>query len=265
MHCRLLAIVVLGLLAATLPNKGFAAGPTKYAILANGPTCSIKIENTSIKSFRLLAPTDQIDKLASKGLVTVDVCECYLMPGNAQKCMLDQVRKTEFVQALKKDEVDLLAGKMYLFVENRDDFVALYMALQTSSSTAGLELASRLVQQSRAASPPPATPPSAASPPAPPPPPRAGGEASLEAEKRNRGCEVEPQICVKPKKPAEGESKAPGGPETKPAREAMSTSDGTDFTAEFEVKCEGLPPIIVSTEGKAGFKVGPLEVSISKP
>jgi hypothetical protein len=37
----------------------------------------------------------------------------------------------------------------------------------------------------------------------------------------------------------------------------------TKPTAEFEVKCDGLPTIVVSTDGKAGLKLGPLEVSIS--
>jgi hypothetical protein len=245
MGSKALAIAILGLLAAVLPDRGFAAGPSKYAILTKGKSCSFDIAEVSIKSFRLLAPMEQIDKLANKGLVNVHVCECYLMPGNLQKCVLDAVRNAEVLPNLRKDEADLLGGKMFLLIENRDEFVALYMALQTGSSPAAFDLASRLLRDSSIA-PPPAAPP----PPAPPSPPRPTGRSDLNAEKGHRHCEVEPQICVKPKKSDEKDSKA---------------SDSSDVTAEFEVKCEGFPPIIVSTDGKAGFKVGPLEISVSKP
>src|SRR5258708_16387302 len=111
MSSKALAIAILGLLTAFLPNHGFAAGPSKYAILTKGKSCSFDIAEVSIKSFRLLAPTDQIDKLANKGLVNVHVCECYLMPGNLQKCMLDAVRKSDLLPNLRKDEVHSLAGK----------------------------------------------------------------------------------------------------------------------------------------------------------
>jgi hypothetical protein len=244
MSSKALAIAILGLLTAFLPNHGFAAGPSKYAILTKGKSCSFDIAEVSIKSFRLLAPMEQIDKLANKGLVNVHVCECYLMPGNLQKCMLDAVRKAELFPNLRRDEIDLLGGKMFLLVENRDEFVALYMALQSGSSPAAFDLASRLLRDSNIA-PPPAAPP----PPAPPSPPSPTGRSDIEAARRHRSCEVEPQICVKPKKADEQDSKSSNNP---------------DVTAEFEVKCEGFPPIIVSTEGKAGFKVGPFEVSVSK-
>jgi hypothetical protein len=58
-----------------------------------------------------------------------------------------------------------------------------------------------------------------------------------EEKKEKRKCEVEPEVCLKP---------------------------GTgELSANYEVKCEGLPPIIVSTDGKAGVKIGSMEVSVS--
>jgi hypothetical protein len=85
MGSKALIIAILGLLAAVLPDRGFAAGPTKYAILTKGKSCSFDIAEVSVKSFRLLAPMEQIDKLANKGLVNVHVCECYLMPGTVHR------------------------------------------------------------------------------------------------------------------------------------------------------------------------------------
>jgi hypothetical protein len=246
MSSKALVIALLGFVTAFLPNRGFAAGPSKYAILTKGQSCSLDIAEVQITSFRLLAPMEQIDKLTKDGLINVHVCECYLV-GNTKKCILDAVRKAELLQSLKKDELDLLGGKMFLLIENREEFAALYMALQTGSSSAAFDLASRLLQQSKVAPPTVAPPPTSPPPPSPPTP---SGHLAGDAEKRHRRCEAEPQICVKPKKTDEHETKS---------------SDGPDVTAEFEVKCEGFPPIIVSTEGKAGFKVGPLEVSISKP
>jgi hypothetical protein len=242
MGSKALIFAILGVLAAFLPDRGFAAGPSKYAILTKGKSCSFDIAEVSIKSFRLLAPMEQIDKLAGKGLVNVHVCECYLMPGNLQKCVLDAVRNAEVLPNLRKEEANLLGGKMFLLIENQEDFVALYMALQTGSSPAAFDLASRLLRDSNIA-PPPVAPP----PPTPPSPPSPTGKSGLDAEKGHRRCEVEPQICLKPKKSDEKDS------------------NSSDITAEFEVKCEGFPPIIVSTEGKAGFKVGPIEISVSKP
>lgn len=240
-----LMYAVLSFLVTLLPSHALAAGPTKYAILTQGTSCSLDISEVSIKSFRLLAPVNQIDKLASKGIINVHVCECYLMAGNLQKCMLDAVRKAETPQSLTKEQADLLGGKMFLLLPDRDEFVALYLALQSESSAAAFELASRLLQQVAV------TPsPDAPAPPAPPPPPREPAKnVDAEGGKRHRSCEVEPQICVKPKKSEGKESKS---------------SEGPDLVAEYELKCDGFPPIIVSTEGKAGFKVGPLEVSVSK-
>ncbi|KGT77967.1 hypothetical protein MA20_20185 [Bradyrhizobium japonicum] len=246
MSPKLLMFAILGFLTALLPGPSFAAGPTKYAVLTQGKSCSLDISEVSIKSFRLLAPVDQIDKLAGKGIISVHVCECYLTAGNLQKCMLDAVRKAELPQSLTKNQTDLLAGKLFLLLSDRDEFVALYLALQSDSSAAAFELASRLLQQS-AAAPPVAPPPPA--PPSPPPPREPTKNVDAEGAKHHRSCEVEPQICVKPKKSDEKEAKS---------------SEGSDLVAEFELKCEGFPPIIVSTEGKAGFKVGPLEVSVSK-
>lgn len=235
---------VLSFLVTLLPSHALAAGPTKYAILTQGTSCSLDISEVSIKSFRLLAPVNQIDKLAGKGIINVHVCECYLMGGNLQKCMLDAVRKAETPHPLTKEQADLLGGKMFLLLPDTDEFVALYLALQSDSSAAAFELATRLLQQAAVARSPDA-------PPAPPPPPREPPKkVDAEGAKRHRSCEVEPQICVKPKKSE--------GKETK-------SSEGPDLVAEFELKCEGFPTIIVSTEAKAGFKVGPLEVSVSKP
>ncbi|MGY3473616.1 hypothetical protein [Bradyrhizobium ottawaense] len=246
MSHKALMFAVLSFLVTLLPNHALAAGPTKYAILTQGTSCSLDISEVSIKSFRLLAPVNQIDKLAGKGIINVHVCECYLMAGNLQKCMLDAIRKVEAPQSLTKEQGDLLGGKMFLLLPDRAEFVALYLALQSESSAAALELASRLLQQAAVAPSPDAPPP-----PAPPPPPREPAKnVDAKGAKGHRSCEVEPQICVKPKKSEGKESKS---------------SEGPDLVAEYELKCDGFPPIIVSTEGKAGFKVGPLEVSVSKP
>ncbi|MDA9523403.1 hypothetical protein XI06_24750 [Bradyrhizobium sp. CCBAU 11434] len=246
MSHKALMFAVLSFLVTLLPSHAPGAGPTKYAILTQGTSCSLDISEVSIKSFRLLAPVNQIDKLAGKGIINVHVCECYLMAGNLQKCVLDTIRNAETPQSLTKEQADLLGGKMFLLLPDRDEFVALYLALQSESSAAAFELASRLLQQAAVAPSPDAPPP-----PAPPPPPREPAKnVDAEGAKRHRSCEIEPQICVKPKKSAGKESKS---------------SEGPDLVAEYELKCEGFPPIIVSTEGKAGFKVGPLEVSLSKP
>ncbi|WP_439360493.1 hypothetical protein [Bradyrhizobium sp. DASA03007] len=245
MRHKALMYAVLSFLVTLLPSHALAAGPTKYAILTQGTSCSLDISEVSIKSFRLLAPVDQIHKLAGKGIINVHVCECYLMAGNLQKCVHDAIRKAETPQSLTKEQADLLGGKMFLVLPDRDEFVALYLALQSESSAAAFELASRLLQQAAVAPSPDAPPP-----PTPPPPREPAKNADPEGAKRHRSCEVEPQICVKPKKSEGKESKS---------------SEGPDLVAEYELKCEGFPPIIVSTEGKAGFKVGPLEVSVSKP
>jgi hypothetical protein len=50
-------------------------------------------------------------------------------------------------------------------------------------------------------------------------------------------CELEPEVCVKP--------------------------ISKEVSANYELKCEGLPPIVVSTTGKTGLKIGPLELSFS--
>ncbi|MDA9481417.1 hypothetical protein XI07_05230 [Bradyrhizobium sp. CCBAU 11445] len=248
MSQRALMFAVLSFLVTLLPSHALGAGPTKYAILTQGTSCSLDISEVSIKSFRLLAPVNQIDKLAGKGIINVHVCECYLMAGNLQKCMLDAVRKAETPQSLTREQTDLLGGKMFLLLPDRDEFVALYLALQSESSAAAFELASRLLQQVAVAPSPDAPPPPA--PPPPPPPREPAKNVDAEGAKRHRSCEVEPQICVKPKKSEGKESRS---------------SEGADLVAEYELKCDGFPPIIVSTEGKAGFKVGPLEVSVSKP
>jgi hypothetical protein len=53
-------------------------------------------------------------------------------------------------------------------------------------------------------------------------------------DKKKKKCELEPaEVCVKP--------------------------SNHEVSAKFELKCEGVPPIVVSTSGEAGVKVGPLE------
>jgi len=55
MSSNVLIFAILGFLTALLPSYSFAAGPTKYAILTQGKSCSLDISEVSIKSFRLLA------------------------------------------------------------------------------------------------------------------------------------------------------------------------------------------------------------------
>jgi hypothetical protein len=50
-------------------------------------------------------------------------------------------------------------------------------------------------------------------------------------------CELESNVCINP-----------------------ATNEPS---AEFELKCEGLPTIVFSTDGKAGSKIGPVQVSVS--
>ncbi|RXG84921.1 hypothetical protein [Bradyrhizobium zhanjiangense] len=152
MSHKALMFAVLSLLVTLLPSHALAAGPTKYAILTQGTSCSLDISEVSIKSFRLLAPVNQIDKLAGEGIINVShVCECCPPAGNLQKCMLDAVRKAETAQSLTKEQADMLGGRCSCSFSTGTNLSPLTLVLQSESSAAAFELASDLLQQAAVA------------------------------------------------------------------------------------------------------------------
>ncbi|RXG85852.1 hypothetical protein EAS61_34895 [Bradyrhizobium zhanjiangense] len=150
----LMFAVLRFLVTATQPRS--CCRPNEVRDPNPGTSCSLDIWQVSIKSFRLLAPVNQIDKL--EGIINVHVCECYLVAGNLQKCMLDAVTKAETPQSLTKEQADCSAGRCFLLLPDGNEFVALYLALRSESSAAAFVLASRLLQQAAVAPSPDAPP-----------------------------------------------------------------------------------------------------------
>jgi hypothetical protein len=220
--------VIASLLALTfVPALGTVpARSEQYVVLRPGPTCSVKIGDVDLKSFRMLVPVAHVDKFVNRtAIVTVHVCQCLLESGDPQKCALDaMIRSAQRLQVGETAESQL-GGRIFIYLTNASEFVNLYTGLNLNYPDPAPALAWQILRNL---------------PPPPPPPPPAVPNLIIDNDnhgKSGQRCHIEPSLCISP--------------------------DITKPTAEFEVKCEGLPTIVVSTDGKAGLKLGPLEVSIS--
>jgi hypothetical protein len=244
--CRfVVASILLTPLSIFSGRPLFAANADQYVLVLPGPTCSIKIENVDVKTFRMLLPVDQVKRVVnSTTIISVHVCECFLLGGDLQKCALDAITKAARPVQLPTQDAALLAGRIFVFIESTDEFSKVYLSLSSAYPRQASNVAWRILRAATPSSaagpgaPPSALPPQSPPPQSPPPAITPGASAGDEQQpERKRACEVESNVCVNPK---------------------------TDETsAEFELKCEGLPPIVFSTDGKAGLKIGPLEISLS--
>jgi|SRR5580700_2999287 hypothetical protein len=232
-HWKLLVVVSMMLWFAALEQPCHAATIEQYVVVLPGPTCSIVVGNIDIKSFRLLIPASRLRSLANNtAIVQVHVCECYLLQGDPQKCALDAVTKAARQVPMAQQEATMLGGQIFMLVEDSTDFAKLYSALSSAYPPQTGSPASRILHGIGA-------PPGRAAAPPPQPPPPGGRLPSPVGEQQNKkkSCEVSPSVCIDPKT--------------------------DELSAEFEFKCEGLPTFVFSTDGKAGLKIGPLEVSVS--
>jgi hypothetical protein len=198
----------------------------QYVVLRPGPTCSVKIGDVDLKSFRMLVPIAHVDKFVNRtAIVTVHVCQCLLESGDPQKCALDAMIKSAQRLQVGESAEGELGGRIFIYLTNASEFLDLYTALNLSYPDPAPALAWQILRNL---------------PPPPPPPPPPVPNLIFDPDNHEKGgqrCHIEPSLCVSP--------------------------DITKPTVEFEVKCEGLPTIVISTDGKAGLKLGPLEVSIS--
>jgi hypothetical protein len=230
---------------AFLLGLGFFAGlahaeERNYVIVSSG-ACSLILDDVDVKSFRILIPFAHLQKLGdSQSPVRAHSCECLLLEGESQACIVEAVTKAARRVALSKSEEALLDGKIFVVIDDASQFSGLYAALNSNLPQRRATLAWRLLH-----SPSQATTASAggasSGPPGGPAPPltpaEPGHKGDSEGGKKKNKCELEPNVC-------------------------MNVANGKS-SMEFELKCEGMPPILVSTEGKAGLKIGPLEVSLS--
>jgi hypothetical protein len=215
-----------------------------YVIVGPHPACSIIAGEVHVRKFHVLLPASEIAAFASnKSIVSVDVCECALLGGDLQTCAIEGLSKK--AQPVKMGPVEraLLGGRIFIRVNDPDDFENLYAILHTlypSQTLATTDIFDRILKEQIAVAPssaggiqPPQEPPS--------PPtitpshePQSGGRDDKEKKKR---CEIEPSVCV-------------------------SVSTGVP-SVEFEVKCKVYPTVVFSTELKASLKAGPVTVSFS--
>jgi hypothetical protein len=203
-------------------------------IVTNGKSCSVVIAGTNIQAFHMLLPIDQLKLVADdRSILSVHVCECLLTPGDSRTCALATITKSALPIKLDDAQLRQLGGRIFIRIEDPSKFSELYSALNVNYSPPNYALAWQLLQSGAGVVPPP---PPTISPPPPSPPDRNLPLSERKDKESKHHCELESSVCINSK---------------------------GDPSAEFELKCEGLPPIIVSTDGKAGLKVGPLEVSIS--
>jgi hypothetical protein len=232
-------------LCASFAELSYAASDERYVAVLPGPTCSIKVDNVSVKSFRILIPARRLKDIAnSTAVITVHVCECFLQGGDQKECAFEAVTKAARQVQVSREDAALLGDRIFVFLQDPNEFVSIYSALTAAYPTRTSNIAWHLLRDLN-----PATSTAAAGgtggtgggrvePPLQPPPdgPKPIPPILQEREKK-RSCEIEPNVCINPKT--------------------------NETSAEFEMTCEGFPPIVFSTDGKAGFKIGPVEVSIS--
>ena len=233
------ALLFAALLAVAFGTAGNAATTDQYVLLSPGPACAVDIFNIGVKSFRVLIPAARLQNLiGSTAIVSVHVCECALMGGDPEKCALDRVTKSARPVEISPDDVAALGGKMFVLIQDPDDFAKVYAALTSTYRSQTPNPAFRIMHDPRANG---AAPPGGGSipPSQPPAPPPSGSNASLTGpdQDKKKACEVSSSVCIDPKT--------------------------LEASIEFEVNCDGLPPIVFSTDGKAGVKIGPLEISVS--
>jgi hypothetical protein len=194
-----------------------------------GPTCSVEVDKIAVKSFRLLIPASQLQVLTnSTTIIRVHVCECFLMGGDLQKCALDAVTKAAQQVQVSPQDAAALDGRIFVLIDDSADFAKVYSALISAYPPPTPSPAWRILHGG-------APPGGVTEPPSQPPSPPPGG--SKPSPVGERSCKISSTVCIEPKT--------------------------DEASAEFELKCEGLPPIVFSTDGKAGLKIGPLEVSLS--
>jgi hypothetical protein len=220
----------------------------EYVVLLPGTSCSIVVGDVNISKFRMLIPARQLAATANKtGILRIHVCECLLMGGDPQVCAIAAVTKAARHVRLTQDDERRLDGRIFVYIEKAADFGSLYSTLSSNYAPRTSNLAWKILHE-------PATPDAApgatqtspagsendAGGPHPPSPPSSSmsshGNEKADNNKKNH-CELESNVCINP-----------------------ATNEPS---AEFELKCEGLPTIVFSTDGKAGLKIGPLEVSVS--
>ena len=205
-----------------------------YVVVRPGPACSIIVGKLDVRSFHMLLPASQIKNLVTNtSIVNIHVCECLLSPGDPQKCAIKAVSSNVLSVKLDPAEQTQLAGRIFIMVDDPSDFLELYATFRTLYPHDSMAPAWDILHQAVSIPPPPPPPPPITPTPPPPIPPT----PSPDHEDKKKQCELETNVCINPK------SHAP--------------------SAEFEVKCKGLPTMVFSSDIKAGFKVGPVEVSVS--
>jgi hypothetical protein len=209
----------------------------QYVILTAGTSCSIKVGNIDIKSFRILTPIQQLGAMAdSNAIFSVHVCECLLLGGDKQKCAKSAMLKAARSLPLKQREKVRLGGRIFILIEKPSEFIGLYSALSASYPRPASNLAWQILHNVRDQ---PTTAPHGSQPPPDglePTTPPILSDGGPNNDKKNH-CEVESNVCINP---------ATRNP-----------------SMEFEFKCEGLPTMVFSSDGKAGIKIGAVEVSFS--
>lgn len=229
---------------ASLFGLGFYATPARadkssYVIVSSG-ACSLIFDDVDVKAYRILTPAARLKMLAdSRSPLRAHSCECLLLGRDSQSCLLEATKKAARPASLSKDEEALLDGRIFVVIDDSSQFSALYNALNSDLPQRRSALAWKLLHAASPAttvsvgganSGPPTTPPVT--------PTWHGYNDSSGSGKKKRRCEIEPSVC-------------------------MNVANG-EPSMEFELKCEGWPPISVSTDGKAGLKIGPLNLSVSK-
>jgi hypothetical protein len=245
MRCFLAALLIARYFLAT--DLARAAESMNYVVLLPGQTCSIDFDDAnipSIRSFRILAPIGALDDLAKKAFViNAHVCECFLLPGDPRQCAAAVISKAARPLRLTQAEEMVLGGRIFVLVNDQVEFIKLYGALNATyprydsgfAWTTLRRVSQEIATNSSGAG--AVSPPNGPAPPAPPAGSASTGDSDTNDKDKERHCELETNLCVNP-----------------------ATRDPS---AEFELKCKGLPTVIFSTDGKAGLKIGPVEVSLS--
>ena len=163
--------------------------------------------------------------------------------GDPRQCASAAVLKAARPLRLTPAEEMLLGGRIFVLVNDQAEFIKLYGALSatyprydTGFAWTTLRRVSQEVATDTSGAG-VASPPNGPAPPVPPAASAATGDSDINDKDKERRCELETNLCVNP-----------------------ATRDPS---AEFELKCKGLPTVTFSTDGKAGLKIGPVEVSYS--
>jgi hypothetical protein len=239
-HYKLLAgSFLIAVLSAAFGWPAVAENNEQYVMVSPGHACSLEVENIGIKSFRMLIPVARLkDITENTAILSVHVCECYLLGGDQQKCALDAITKTARQVDVAPQDTALLGGRIFILLEDSTDFAKIYTGLRSMYPPPTWNAAWRIMHDLDASALPQTG--RGAEPSSLPPPPPAGptlSPAHEQQQKKKHSCEVSSNVCIDPKT--------------------------NEASAEFELNCDGLPPIVFSTDGKAGLKLGPLEISLS--